>query len=125
MAYLLFFGNDTIDPYPLFCRGAKKILIVKADIFEELRRLYEVFRQGLADRSAKRTSDVGPKKAPLLKPIPSPQRKQFLPYTPSNAVVVNECDYRRWCRVNEWFGEFGPEAEKFEGVCFDSIKMDT
>jgi len=43
-----------------------------------------------------------------------PEKTHFLAYEPSNAIAVNECDYRRWCRVNEWFAEFGPEAEKFE-----------
>jgi hypothetical protein len=28
-------------------------------------------------------------------------------YQPSNAIAVNECDYRRWCRVSEWFNTFG------------------
>jgi hypothetical protein len=35
-------------------------------------------------------------------------------YEPTNAIYVNECDYRRWCRVNEWFAEFGSEPEKSE-----------
>jgi hypothetical protein len=43
-----------------------------------------------------------------------PEKTHFSAYEPSNAIAVNECDYRRWCRVKEWFAEFGPEAEKFE-----------
>jgi hypothetical protein len=43
-----------------------------------------------------------------------PKVKRQTDYEPTNAIYVNECDYRRWCRVNEWFAEFGPDAEKSE-----------
>lgn len=43
-----------------------------------------------------------------------PEVKRQTDYEPTSAIYVNECDYRRWCRVNEWFAEFGPEAEKSE-----------
>jgi hypothetical protein len=108
-------GNDTIDPYPLIPGEAKKILIVKNDIFEELRDRYKSFCLGLAGRPAKRSSIIRAPGRRFLRPqAPLPEKTHFLAYEPSNAIAVNECDYRRWCRVNEWFAEFGPEAEKFE-----------
>ncbi|MBI3618133.1 MAG: hypothetical protein HY210_07965 [Candidatus Omnitrophica bacterium] len=111
----VFRGNDTIDPYPLIPGEAKKILIVKKDIFEELRRRYEIFCRGLAKRTAKRALNVKPRqKRPPQGYGSDVIREHFKAYEPSNAIAVNECDYRRWCRVNEWFAEFGPDAEKFE-----------
>jgi len=117
-------GNDTIDPYPLFCWGAKKILIVKTDIFEELRKRYEMFCQSLAPRPVKKNTAPN-KERDSKRRIFETHRENFLSYQPSNALAVNECDYRRWCRVNEWFAEFGPDTKESKGVCFDSIKMDT
>ena len=105
-------GNDTIDPYPLIAVEAKKILIIKRDIFEELRDRYKAFYRGLRGRSVKRSSNVEATRRPFLKPKMSlPKKNYFLAYEPSNAIAVNECDYRRWCRVNEWFAEFGNSKE--------------
>lgn len=39
------------------------------------------------------------------------QSQHFSAYEPSTAITVNECDYRRWCRVAEWFNQYGPDAE--------------
>jgi len=105
-------GNDTIDPYPLIPVGAKKILIVKRDIFEELAQRYKSFFTSLRGRLTKRSKA-------LKKPISRiktalPEKNHFRAYEPSSAIVTNECDYRRWCRVSEWFAEFGSDAEKFE-----------
>ena len=119
-------GNDTIDPYPLIPGEANKILIVNNDIFEELRVQYKAFSHGLRGRPAKRSSNLGETRwHSLRQKMPSVKKTHFLPYEPSPAIVVNECDYRRWCRVIEWFKEFGPDAEKFERTAFIPIKMDT
>ena len=108
-------GNDTIDPYPLIPREAKKILIVQNNIFEELQNRYQAFFQGLRGRLAPRSSNIKAPRRHFSRPqAPLPERTHSLAYKPSNAIAVNECDYRRWCRVNEWFAEFGPDAEKLE-----------
>ncbi len=111
----IFIGNDTIDPYPLIPGEAKKILIVRKDIFGELQDLYQAFYRGLRARPARRSSPIEVPGRRFLRPkVPLPEKTHFLAYEPSNAIAVNECEYRRWCRVNEWFAEFWPEAEKFE-----------
>ena len=115
MKSLLKRGNDTIDPYPLIPGEAKKILIVRKDIFEELRDRYKTFCRGLTGRSIRRSSNIKAPRGRFLRPKTlTPRKTRFLTYEPSSAIALNECDYRRWCRVNEWFAEFGPEAEKFE-----------
>jgi len=35
-------------------------------------------------------------------------------YEPTNAIYTNTSDYRRWCRVTEWFSHFGPDAENYQ-----------
>jgi hypothetical protein len=98
-------GNDTIDPYPLIPKGARKILVVKKDIFEKLKRHYQSFYKGLAGQLIRQLRPKAKKK-----PSKSfqPHRERFYPYEPSPAIAVNECDYRRWCRVNEWFSQHAP-----------------
>ena len=109
------FGNDTIDPYPLIPVEAKKILIVRKDIFGELQVQYSAFFQALRGRLHQRSSNIKAPRRHFSRPqAPLPEKTHFSTYQPSNAIAVNECDYRRWCRVNEWFAEFGPDAEKFE-----------
>jgi len=115
MKFLEIYGNDTIDPYPLIPGEAKKILIVRKDIFQELQDRYKAFCRSLTPRPAQRSSIVeAPRRHFLRLTAPLSEKKHFRAYEPSSAVVVNECDYRRWCRVSEWFAEFGPDAEKFE-----------
>jgi len=124
--FYTYIGNDTIDPYPLIPGEAKKILIAKNDIFEEFRLRYKAFLKDLKGRPAKRSSNLGTiRRHSLRLKTPSAEKTHFLPYEPSPAIVVNECDYRRWCRVSEWFREFGPDAEKFERTVSIPIKMDT
>jgi hypothetical protein len=69
--------------------------------------------------------NIGPRKTPFFRKIAPPQHKYFLPYEPSNAIAVNECDYRRWCRVTEWFNRFAQLAINYEKNYIDQIKMDT
>lgn len=119
------YGNDTIDPYPLIPREAKKILIVKKDILKELQQLYKAFCRRLRGRPAKRSSNTGSTRRQRLKSKePSPER-HFSAYEPSNAIAVNECDYRRWCRAKEWFYQFSQQAINFERNYVNQIKMDT
>lgn len=121
-----FNGNDTIDPYPLVPVEAKKILIVKENRFKELQHLYKAFFQGLRGRCAKRSPLRKAARQPFRKPKASRQGKRhFSVYEPSNAIAVNECDYRRWCRVTEWFYQFSQQALNFERNYINQIKMDT
>jgi len=45
---------------------------------------------------------------------PKQQKRQYLTYTPSNAIHTNTSDFRRWCRVAEWFKAYGPEAKNLK-----------
>jgi hypothetical protein len=96
-------GNDTIDPYPLIPREAEKILCITQATFLNIHRAYQVFQEFI-------------KPVTLIKPalkIIAPTTHQTIAYQhthdyqPSNAIYVNECDYRRWCRVSEWFNTYG------------------
>jgi hypothetical protein len=105
-------GNDTIDPYPLIPGEARKILIVKKNIFEELRSRYDSFCRSFAKGTA-------PKIKPAQKASPKPKRLQdeqrrCSVYEPSNTAHINDYNWRRWVRVKEWFNEFSSEAEIFE-----------
>ena len=108
-------GNDTIDPYPLIPRGAAKILCITPKTYAEICRAYKSLRafcRGLSGRPAKRSLDLGQIKKDFSKKLPSNAEKtQFSDYEASNAISVNECDYRRWCRVSEWFKEFGQDSD--------------
>ena len=82
---------------------AKKILCVTQATFLTICQAYQAFREFI-------------KPVVLIKPAlktVAPTACQPLAYEhtrdyqPSNAVYVNECDYRRWCRVNEWFKNYG------------------
>jgi len=105
-------GNDTIDPYPLFPGEARKILIVKKDIFEELQSRYRAFYKGVAKGPGKELHITRPKESVVV--LPRPTRPRVLPYEPSPALSTYDCEYRRWCRVNEWFAEFRSDNQKFE-----------
>jgi hypothetical protein len=117
-AYSKASGNDTIDPYPLFPGEARKILIIKKNIFEELRRLYKTFCRSLEPQTAKRPLPASRHAKRHVEECRPPVSEHVRPYEPSNAIAINECNYRRWCRVNEWFAEFGPDAEKFKRAVF-------
>lgn len=56
---------------------------------------------------------------------PNPKKKHYSDYEPSNAIYVNDCDYRRWCRVKEWFDQYSPDNEILQKDSFNQIKMDT
>ncbi|MFA5346171.1 MAG: hypothetical protein WC315_07855, partial [Candidatus Omnitrophota bacterium] len=112
-------GNDTIDPYPLIPKEAAKILIVKKDIFEKLRNRYQAFYRSIAGRHVKKSLPVKAHNAYFTKPDRTyTGNNNSSTYATSNAIAVNECDYRRWCRVKEWFAEFNPDAEKFKKTVF-------
>jgi len=102
-------GNDTIDPYPLIPGEAAKILCITPNTYAEIYRAFSSFRsfikKPIVQRAVQFQRHQESKSRVLEANGPSD-------YEPTNAIYVNECDYRRWCRVNEWFAEFGPEAEK-------------
>ncbi|MCK5081708.1 MAG: hypothetical protein KAR31_02275, partial [Candidatus Omnitrophica bacterium] len=117
-------GNDTIDPYPLIPREAAKILCVTQQTFLWIEKSYQTFHRGM--QSAKKALNTKRLRQPFSSPgRPSPTKHHFLTYEPSNAIYTNSSDYRRWCRVTEWFNQFGPDAEKNERKILDQIKMDT
>lgn len=106
------FGNDAIDPYPLIPVEAAKILCITSETFAEINCAFHGFRDFIkrpVPRKAKEKQTPKPKDD-------WPEVKHQTDYEPTNAIYVNECDYRRWCRVNEWFAEFGPEVEKSERI---------
>jgi hypothetical protein len=95
-------GNDTIDPYPLIPAGLNKILCITHETFTAISLSYEAFRESIKTTTASRKLNL------QLKPtITLPEPKYQRDYEPSNAIQVNECEYRRWCRVSEWFKSYG------------------
>ena len=116
-------GNDTIDPYPLIPTEAEKILCVTVNIFKVIEKDYRTFCQ--LGQPAKRSFNIRPNKTNSLKKQPlKPIKEHFLDYEPSNAIYTNTSEYRRWCRVKEWFNQFGPDANNLTRTG-DLIKMDT
>ena len=119
------YGNDTIDCYPLLEGGIKKILIVGEEKFKELRKDFQAFLQGLRGGRPQRSSLSRATRGQVLRsqqPLVTSDSKieskgllrRYQDYEPTNAIYVNECDYRRWCRVAEWFNQFNPDAEIFQ-----------
>jgi hypothetical protein len=111
--YIEFFtkpGNDTIDPYPLFPREARKILIVKNNIFKELAKRYQVFCRNTIGHPVKTPTKSARVK---IEPLKSKAR-HWSAYEPSGKEYINDYNWRRWVRVKEWFQEFGPNAQQPE-----------
>jgi hypothetical protein len=102
---------------------AAKILCVTEAGFNNIKKIYRAFHQGLKGRPKKQLPRQRALKRHFLKP--KQPARHFSDYEPSNAIYVNECDYRRWARVKEWFNQFGPDVEKNERKFLDQIKMDT
>jgi hypothetical protein len=111
-------------------------LIVSEQKFKALEKDFQLFFKGLRDRLVKRSSFLGPTRGQLSGPkeflkafeakinSENPARR-FRDYEPTAAIYVNECQYRRWCRVNEWFGQYAQGAEEISQRSFHQIKMDT
>ena len=131
-------GNETIDRYPLGKGGIKKILVVSERIFEKLQKDFELFFQGLSrGRTSRRSSLLGAPRGQILRPQqplqasgpkidPGGLVRRFRDYEPTAAIYLNECDYRRWCRVSEWFNQYAQgAAENILKRSFTQIKMDT
>jgi len=119
-------GNDTIDPYPLISKEAKRILCITDSTFQKICAKFQAFCRGLAGRPKARSCHLEANKRHFSAPQqPDTDKRHFSDYEPTNAIYFNECDYRRWCRVSEWFKEFGPDAEKNTNNYVDLIKMDT
>ena len=96
-------GNDTIDPYPLIPVEAKKILCITQETFLNICQAYQAFRESIKPVILSK---------PVVKSIASTTSQTInyeytRDYEPSNAIQVNECDFRRWCRVSEWFNTYG------------------
>ena len=110
--YLFSLGNDTIDPYPLIPAEGVKILCITDTVFQSLKLQYQAFRQHLAGHPKKNSFNTEQIQKNFPRKKRSSQRSEhFSAYGPSTAIAVNECDYRRWCRVSEWFNQYGPDAE--------------
>jgi hypothetical protein len=96
-------GNDTIDPYPLIPVEAKKILCITQETFLNICQAYQAFRESIKPVILSK---------PVVKTIAATTYQTLTyehtrDYAPSNAIRVNECDFRRWCRVSEWFNTYG------------------
>ena len=111
MPFLTNPGNDTIDPYPLISEEATKILCITVKAFTEISRSFKAFRDFI------KTTVPREFIKPEFLPAPKNNTQEVTyqsDYEPTNAIYVNECDYRRWCRVTEWFNQFNPDAQKLE-----------
>ena len=100
--FIRYDGNDTIDPYPLIPAGAEKVLCITQDTYTAINIAYQAFRESL-----KKPVAIKPIKQEHKQKIVLSEPKYQRDYEPSNAIQVNECDYRRWCRVSEWFNTYG------------------
>ena len=125
MLFLVEIGNDTIDRYPSLEAEIKKILVVSERKFKELQKDFESFLQGVRGRIHQRSSLLEATRGQIFRPrqpsAASDSRigsKDFTrhcqDYEPTNAIYTNSSEYRRWCRVNEWFNQFSPDAEIFK-----------
>ena len=117
------FGNDTIDCYPLAKGEIKKILIVSEQKFEELQKEFNLFFKGLEGRISQRPSLREAKTRQILK-SQAPSKASgpkidsedlvggFRDYEPTKAIHFNDCNWRRWVRVKEWFSQYAQGAEQ-------------
>jgi len=118
-------GNGTIDPYPLIPGEAAKILRITEPMFLWIKDSYKRFRRSLMGRPAKRSSRHEPlRRAPSSPEKPKTLKRYFSTYEPTNAIYTNTSDFRRWCRVTEWFNKFAHGAENKQKT-FNLKKMDT
>jgi hypothetical protein len=83
---------------------AKKILCITQATFLNICQAYQAFREYI-------NKPVILSK-PVIKSLTSTTSQTInyehtRDYEPSNAIQVNECDFRRWCRVSEWFNTYG------------------
>ena len=117
-----YFGNDTIDGYPLKEREIKKILVVSEQKFKELQKDFQSFFKGVNDRLTSRSSLLEANKRQIFRPklphqtfVPEFDQTEstghFRGYEPTNAIYCNNSDWRRWVRVKEWFSQYAQGAE--------------
>jgi hypothetical protein len=104
-------GNDTIDPYPLIPGEAAKILCITPETFARISQAYRAFRNFIKRPDSRKVVEPKCQSKPKDTVLTVNHQRD---YEPTNAIYVNECDYRRWVRVKEWFDEYGPDADKFE-----------
>lgn len=89
-----------------------KILCITDKTFKDIQASYQVFCRWVSGRLTRRSPHLEPLKEKfLVQKQPIVNKRHFLAYEPSNAIYVNTCDYRRWCRVKEWFNQYGPDVE--------------
>lgn len=89
-----------------------KILCITDETFKNIQQAYQTFCRGLRGRPIKRSLNFGTiKKNFLEQKQPNLKKKHFSGYEPSQAIYFNDCDYRRWCRVKEWFNQYGPDVK--------------
>ena len=123
MNKMIFFGNDTIDCYPLGTGEIKKILAVSEQKFKKIQKEFQSFLKGVRGRFDARSSPLEANKGEFLKPqrpseaiiercVVQDMSKRFRNYAPTNAIYCNTSDYRRWVRVKEWFDQYDPEDKK-------------
>ena len=115
-----FFGNDTIDSYPLqHCGEIQKILCVSVKTFEAIKKDFEAFFKGDNGYLKPSTFNIEPYRGqnselkvasqainPILTKTVSPEF--FRDFEPSNTIYLQYSDIRRWRRVNEWFRQYAP-----------------
>ena len=82
--------------------GLNKILCITHETFTAISLAYKAFRESIKTVAVSK----------IVKPQPNPtiillRDKYQRDYEPSLAIQVNECNYRRWCRVSEWFNTYG------------------
>ena len=109
-------GNDTIDCYPLETGGIKKILVVSEQTFKEIQKEFKLFFKGLKSRASQRSLNLKAPGGQDSKPKLSTkeltnQNKHFRDYEPTNAIYLNNSQWRRRVRVKEWFSRYAQGSD--------------
>ncbi len=84
--------------------AAKKILCITQSTFLNISQAYQALRESIKPVVIVTKAALKTMVSTIHQPI---TYKYTRDYQPSNAIYVNECDYRRWCRVSEWFNTYG------------------
>jgi hypothetical protein len=105
-------GNDTIDRYPLPCRGRlTKLLCISKEIFERLRLTTREFyaRQAIIKSTPARVQRT--KALPKVSVLPSHDAKKTTcpEYTPTKIWATRDSALWQWRRAYEWWREYGQD----------------
>ena len=110
--YFKFFGNDTIDPYPLPYGGKLiKLLCISKERFEKLclaARELSVNKQPLRNIPAQ-TQKVKPLYTAAGLTSRNSQETKYSAYIPTPIWQTRYSEFWQWQRVSQWHREYGQD----------------